>query len=111
MIIFKGLSWELYCQSTFNLGAFQGVKLCGDRVVNTCSFPSNFPFICLSLPTLQVYIWVMVISAGGNPAPQGGGGGVAILLRVSCLTTGIRPQPYLDLGDKLQNDGNYLSLN
>ena len=87
MIIFMGLSWELYRQSTFNLGAFQGVKLCGDRVVNTCSFPSNFPLLCLSLPTLQVYIWVMVISAGA------GGGGVAILLGDSCLTTGIRPQP------------------
>ena len=108
MIIFKGLSWELYCQNTFNLGAFQGVKLCGDRVVNTCSFPSNFPLLCLSLPTLQVYIWVMVISAGGNPALQGGG--VAILLGDSCLTTGIRPQPYLNPGDELQNDGNYLSL-
>ena len=56
-----------------------------------------------------MYIWVMVISAGGNPAPHGGG--VAILLGDSCLTTGIRPQPYLNLGDELQNDGNYLSLN
>ena len=57
-----------------------------------------------------MYIWVMVISAGGNPAPHGGGG-VAILLGDSCLTTGIRPQPYLNPGDELQNDGNYLSLN
>ena len=71
---------------------------------------SNFHLLCLSLPTLQVYIWVMVISGGGNPAPQGGGG-VAILLGDSCLTTGIRPQPYLNPGDELQNDGNYLSLN
>ena len=69
---------------------------------------SNFHLLCLSLPTLQVYIWVMVISARGDPAPQGG---VAILLGDSCLTTRIRPQPYLNPGDELQNDGNYLSLN
>ena len=58
------------------------------------------------------------ILVGGNPAMdtypvqgRGGGGGVAILLGDSCLTTGIRPQPYLNPGDELQNDGNYLSLN
>ena len=49
---------------------------------------------------------------GGTPGPGGGGGGwVAILLGDSCLTTRIRPQPYLNPGDELQNDGNYLSLN